>query len=92
MALFNVIMDNAIRKWLAIKVEDQRVAHDSLGEAVGRCLFFFKADDHPTHVANRGYTTGVGVVCTGTHTYRDHVHLGYNTTGNPLEGGRDAHR
>ena len=41
MALFNVIMDNDIRKWLAITVEDQRVAHASLGEAVGMCLFFF---------------------------------------------------
>ena len=29
--LFNVVVDNVIRNWLAMTVEDQRVAHDRLG-------------------------------------------------------------
>ena len=43
--LFNVVVDNVIWTWLAMKVEDHRVAHDGLGEAVGRCLGFLYADD-----------------------------------------------
>ena len=38
--LFNVVMENGIRTWLAMTVEDQRVAHYGLEEAVGRCLVF----------------------------------------------------
>ena len=38
--LFNVDVDNLIRTWLAMTVEDQRVAHYGLEEAVGRCLVF----------------------------------------------------
>ena len=36
--LFNVVVDNFIKTWLAMTVEDQRVAHDGLGETIGRCL------------------------------------------------------
>ena len=43
--LFNVVVDNFIRTWLAMTVEDQRVAYDGLGETVGRCLGAFYADD-----------------------------------------------
>ena len=43
--LFNVVVDNVIITWLAMTVEDQRVAHDGLEETVGRCLGFLYADD-----------------------------------------------
>ena len=39
--LFNVVVKNFIRIWLAMTVEDHRVAHNELGEAVGRCLRVF---------------------------------------------------
>ena len=44
-ALFNAVVDNAIRKVLAMTVEEQRVAYNGLGEAVGRCLWVFYSDD-----------------------------------------------
>ena len=34
--LFNVVVENVIRTWLAMTVEDQRVDHDGLGEAAGQ--------------------------------------------------------
>ena len=43
--LLNLVVDNVIRIWLDMIVEDQRVAHDGLGETVGRCLGVFYADD-----------------------------------------------
>ena len=43
--LFNVVVDNVTRTWLATKVEDQKVAHDRLGETSGQCLGVFYADD-----------------------------------------------
>ena len=43
--LFNVVVDNVIHTWLAITVEGQRLAHDRLGDAVGRCLGLFYAYD-----------------------------------------------
>ena len=36
--LFNGVADNFIRTWMVMTVEDQRVAHDRLGETSGRCL------------------------------------------------------
>ena len=39
--LINMVVENVIWKWLAMIVEDQRVAHYGLGEAVGGCLGFF---------------------------------------------------
>ena len=42
--LFNVVVDNVIRTWLAMMVEDQRVAHEGLGETVGQCLGVFYAN------------------------------------------------
>ena len=36
--LFNVVVNNIIRTWMAMTVEDQRVVHDCLRETVGRCL------------------------------------------------------
>ena len=44
-AIFNVVVDNVIRTWLATTVEDQRVAHGGLGETVGHCLRVFYDDD-----------------------------------------------
>ena len=43
--LFNVVVDNVIRTFLEMTVEDQRVDHDGLRETVGRCLGVFYADD-----------------------------------------------
>ena len=43
--MFNVVVENFIRTWLAMTVEDQRVAHDGLRETLGRCLGVFYADD-----------------------------------------------
>ena len=43
--LFNVVGDNVLRKCLDMTVEDQRVAHDGLREAVGRCLGIFYTND-----------------------------------------------
>ena len=45
LTLLNVIVDNAIRTWLAMTVEDQKVVHNGMGEAVGRCMGVFYADD-----------------------------------------------
>ena len=45
LTLFNVVVDNVIRTWLDIMVEDQRVAHDGLGDTIGRCLGVFYAND-----------------------------------------------
>ena len=35
LTLFNMVMDNVIRTWLSMTVEEQRVANDGLGETVG---------------------------------------------------------
>ena len=43
--LFNVVVDNFIRTWLAMIVDDQRLAHERLGETVRRCLGVFYVDD-----------------------------------------------
>ena len=43
--LFNMMVNNVIRTWLDMVVEDQRVAHDGLGETVGRCLGVFCDND-----------------------------------------------
>ena len=43
--IFNLIVDNVVRKWLALMVEDQLVAQDGLGLAVGRCLVLLKTND-----------------------------------------------
>ena len=40
-----MVVDNVIRTWLALTVEDQRVAHDGLVETVERSLGVFCADD-----------------------------------------------
>ena len=45
LTLFNVVVDNVIRTWLAVTVEDQRVDNDGLGDTAGRCLGVFYADD-----------------------------------------------
>ena len=39
--LFNVITENVIQTWLAMMVEDYRVEHDGMREAIGRCLGVF---------------------------------------------------
>ena len=44
--LFNVAVDNVIRTWFDMTVEDNRVAQNGLGEAVGRCLRVFYANDN----------------------------------------------
>ena len=39
--LFNLIVDNVVRNWLALTVEDQLVAQEVLGPAVGSCMGIF---------------------------------------------------
>ena len=43
--MFNVVVDNSIRTWLAMTLEYQRVAHGGLGETVGQCVRVFYAKD-----------------------------------------------
>ena len=43
--LFNVVVDNVIKTWLAMTVENQRVYHDGLGVTIRRCLGVFYAND-----------------------------------------------
>ena len=40
-----MVMENVIQTWLAVTVEDQRVSHGGIGEAVGRCLGVFYVND-----------------------------------------------
>ena len=42
---FNVVVDNSIRTWVAMMVEDQMVDHGSQGDTVGRSLRVFYADN-----------------------------------------------
>ena len=41
LTLFNMLVDNVIRTWMAMTVEDHRVDHDGLLDTVGWCLEFF---------------------------------------------------
>ena len=43
--LLNVVVDDIIRTWLAMTVEDQRVDHDGLGKTDGRCMSVFYSND-----------------------------------------------
>ena len=43
--LFNMVVDNVIRTWLSMTVEDHRVAQDGLKETIGRYVGVFYADD-----------------------------------------------
>ena len=43
--MFNVVVDNVIRTWLAMTVENQRVDHDGLVEIIGQCLGAFCDDN-----------------------------------------------
>ena len=43
--LFNVVVDNVIRNWMAMKIENQPVIQEILGETVGWCVGVFYADD-----------------------------------------------
>ena len=45
LTLFNMVIDNVIRTWLEMTMEEQRVDHDRLGKTVGRCLGVFYAED-----------------------------------------------
>ena len=40
-----MLVDNFIRTWLTMIVEDQRVDHGGLGETIGRCLGVLYAED-----------------------------------------------
>ena len=40
-----MVVEIFIRTWLAMRVEDQRAAQNSLVEAVGKCLGLFYAND-----------------------------------------------
>ena len=44
--LFNIVVDNAILTWLAMKLEYQRVYQYGLVETVGQCLGVFYNDDN----------------------------------------------
>ena len=41
--LFNIIVDNVVRNWLDLAVEDKVVFHEGLGLGVGHCLGSFYA-------------------------------------------------
>ena len=43
--IFNVLVENFIRIWLAMTVDDQRVDHNGMGETSGRCLGVFYANE-----------------------------------------------
>ena len=47
-ALFYFIVNNMVRNWLDLTVEDQLVAQEGLGLLVGRCLGLFYMDDGVT--------------------------------------------
>ena len=51
LTLFNIVVDNVIRTWLTMTVEDKKVAHDGLGETVWQCLrvFYAKYDMVSSH-------------------------------------------
>ena len=42
--LFNFIVTNVVRNWLAMMVEDQLVAQEGLGLSAGRCMGLLYAD------------------------------------------------
>ena len=43
--IFNMVVNIFIRTCLGMTVEDQTVAHNGLGENIGRCLGVFYYDD-----------------------------------------------
>ena len=43
--MFNVVVDNVVRMWLAETVENQAVTQELLGLNMGRCLVFFYNND-----------------------------------------------
>ena len=43
--LFNIILYNVVRNWLASMVEEELVAHEGLGLAMGQCLVLFYTND-----------------------------------------------
>ena len=43
--IFNVFVENIIWAWLSMTLEDYRMAHGGLGEAVRQCLGGFYVDD-----------------------------------------------
>ena len=45
LTIFNVVVDNSTITWLVMTVEDQRVAHEWLGDTSGRCLGVFYDND-----------------------------------------------
>ena len=53
LTLFNIVVNFFIRTCLDMKVEDQRVVHNRMGEAVGSCLGVFYADE--SMVGSRDY-------------------------------------
>ena len=42
--LFNLIVNNVVMNWLAMTVEDQPVAHETLVLVVGSCMGLFHVD------------------------------------------------
>ena len=43
--LLNLIVENVVRNWLALTVEDQLVAQEGLVLGLGRCLGLFFSDN-----------------------------------------------
>ena len=43
--LFNVVVENFIQTWLAMTVEDQRVDHNGMGEAIRQFMGVFYDND-----------------------------------------------
>ena len=44
LTLFNVVVENFIRTWLSMTVEERMVSHDGMGESVVWCLGIFYAN------------------------------------------------
>ena len=47
LTLFNVVVDNVVRHWLSMTVEDDTVIHDGMVHAVGWSMGVFYRDDGP---------------------------------------------
>ena len=47
LTLFNVVVDNVVRHWLSMTVEDDTVIHDGMVHAVGWSMGVFYGDDGP---------------------------------------------
>ena len=66
--LFNLIVENMVRNYLALTVEDQLVTQEGLGLAVGRCMGFLYTGDVVLGMQDLGWLQGalnvlIGLLC-----------------------------